>query len=529
LRRVCVTGIALSTILATGPALADDAENVLRIREKSLEFLQALGSRAVDTYVKGRPSDFDRAYKTYHYLVNAEKIDELGGYVDTAPDETAAHAYALLKTWLELETMHAATAPEVDGGNNYMMDTEIIVGGEEIPLNDVVNRMAHEPDRSTRRQWSFAFKEFIENVNVYRRQEVHLSNVKAKELGYESFLAFLEQYKDFDIAAAQAEAQALVEQTDDLYQRLFEEQIQATYAGEMTRQEIRFYDMPRVRLMGHFDDALPEKKAFQSIEKAFKKAGIDLDDDRAGDVSARAADEAHARSGVRGYIDEPLRNMMTIGYKPASGFLTHAGMLREAGRLVYHGRAGGLYFEHHFFGDPTMAFAIGYLFENLMGDEAWLKESLGVNDAEAAAIRQAHAFHRLAQAREYAGHVLFLPQIYEGIKQPDEVYEQTMEPIRMWGHTEVDRVLYMEANDEFDCVGRLRGMILAVALENALVKRVGPEWWKDRKSAEVLAGLWSKGQRQRAIDFAASLDLQGFDPSLLVTDFDGLTAVVESP
>lgn len=527
LRRGFVASVALAALVVGHPSYADDAENMLRIREKSLEFFQSLGSRAVETYVKGRPSEFDRGYKTYHYLANEDKVTEVAAYTKTESDAAAKHAYDLLRRWLELQTIHAATAPEVDGANNYLADTEIIVGGEEIPLRNVVNRMSTETDRSTRRQWSFAFKEFLENVNVYRRQEVHLSNVKAKELGYDGFLDFLQQYKDFEAAAAAVEAQALIDQTHDVYRRLLDEQIAATYGSDLALNDIRFYDVPRLRTMARFDDALQERRAFQTLKKAFKDCGIDIQDDRAGNISERVASEPHALSGVHGYIDEPVRNMMTIGYKPSTGFLTLAGMLREAGGLAYYGRAGGPYFEHHFFGDPTMSFAIGYLFENLMENEAWLAEYTKLDEEQIRAVRQAHAFHRLAEAREYAGRILFLPQIYEGVKQPGELYEQIMEPIRMWGHTEVDRVLYMEANDEFDCVGRFRSMILAVALENTLTKRVGDEWWKNKKTAEVLSGLWAKGQRQRAADFAASVDMQDFDPSLLVTDFDGLTVLVE--
>lgn len=506
--------IALSCGL---PAALYAQEGIDRIREKSLEFYQALGQKALDTYMKGRSSDFDRVYKTYHYLTTPDKIAEVRSFLPTANEEQKS-AYELLARFLTYESIRQGSAPEVDGGNNYLSDTEIVVDTEEIPLRDVLRRMGAEPDRSARRKWSFAFKEFLENVNVYRRQTVHLSNRAAQGMGFKDYLDFLTTYKDLDMAAATARAETLIEGSNDLYATLFAEQVQATYQGEMEPNQVRFYDVPRIFAMSRFDEGLQPRRAPQQIEKALERFGFKLDGGDKGTIDVEQTEEPHAVSGVVGYLNSPVRNIATIAIKPTTGFRTYSGMLFESGRLFYHARAGGAYYEHHFFGDPTASFAVGYLFQNLLGNAEWLGKNTKLEESDISAVQRAFAFDRLFRAREYAARTKFLPQIYEGIKQPEDAFEAVFEPIRLWGHTEVDRILYMETNDEFDCVAHVRAMIIAVGLERMLENRFGPTWFENPEVANALAAWWSKGQRQSTADYAASVDVAALDPTVLIED-----------
>ncbi len=490
-------------------------EMVQRVREKVLEFFQAFEQQAFDTYVKGRISNFDRVYKNYHYLVTDGKINEVQGFVQGAPDDEARRAYDLMRYFLTDQTIRAASAPEIDGANNYLADTKIVVGGEEISLRNVVNRMADEPDRSKRRQWSFAFKEFHENANVYLAQSVHLSNRRAADLGYKNYQSFLTEYKNLNLAEAQQTARRFLAATDTLYRDLLVEQIAAVYGDELDQREIRFYDIPRMAKMSRFDERLPARRAFQTVGKFFGNLGLSLEDDRAGSISLETASENHARDGVAGYLTSPPRSMK-VGMKPTSGFLTYAGLLREIGILLCRARAGGQFFENHFFGDPTLAFGCGHLFENLMENGDWLAGFTKLEGEELQAVRRAHAFLRLAQAREFCGRILFLPQIYEGVKQPEEAYEAVFEPISMWRHTEVDRVMYMQTDDAFDCIAQLQAMILAAGLENTMERKYGEKWYEQKAAGQFLSTFWADGQKSPAATYAEKAGATGFDPDILV-------------
>jgi hypothetical protein len=497
-----------------GEVAAQDS-SVDRVREKTLEFVQAIGQKGVDTYIKGRSSDFDRAYKNYHYLVVPGKLEEVQGYIDSSTDDTEKHALTLLRQYLMLHTIRKESAGDLDGGNNYLADTEIVVNATEIPLRDVTRSMGEEPDRSTRRQWSFAYKEFLENANVYFLQSIHLSNEEARAQGYDNYLAFLTEYLGFEIEETRALAESVIASTNESYTSLLEEQVNATFAGELDVDGIRFYDMPLIWRAERFDDALKAKDAFKVAKRTFEKVGLKLNGGNAGDIGYTAASLDHALDGTRGYFDGVARNAFTVGGKPSGSIDALAGSLREAGRMLYHAKAGGSYFEHHFFGDPTMGFAVGYLFQNLLENPAWLKENTKLNDDDVASLIRCRAFSRLFEAREYAVRIVFLPEIYEkDLKQPDEVFESIAEPVRLWGHTEVDRVMYLQSDDNFECVARLQGMILAVGLEKALEGQHGVEWYKNSSVGETLATIWADGSAKSAADYAVALDIPGFDPSL---------------
>ena len=286
------------------------------------------------------------------------------------------------------------------------------------------------------------------------------------------------------------------------------------------RMTSRFYDVPRLLDMARFVEALQPRKAPKQVEKALQKMAFKLSDGDRGAIEIKPTTVDHAVPGVTGYLNQPVRNLMTIAVKPTTGFRTYSGVLFEAGRLLYHGRAGGAYYEHHFFGDPTASFAIGYLFENLLGNAAWLKENTKLDETEIGDMQRAYAFDRLFRAREFAARTLFLPKVYDGIKQPEEAFEVVFEPIRQWRHTEVDRIMYMDTNDEFDCVAHLRAMIIAVGLERMLENRFGPTWFEKADTEAALSTLWAKGQRQTAEELAAAVDVTGFDPAVLIEDID---------
>jgi len=510
LRLTVIVGTA-AVVISDDARAQNDAAN--RIREKVFEFLQAVESTRFETHVKGRDASSERVYATYHYLTTPEKIEELRSYKAGAP-ELEANAYELSSMFLIDQTIRARSAPEIDGGARYLADTSILVNGEEISLRNVVNRMATEEDRSARRQWSFAFTEFMENANVYLRQAVHLSNEGAKEFGYEGYLDFISAYHRFDLDELQARAQVLIDGTDDTYGRLLDEQVALAFDGALSTSEVRYYDVPMVRRMHRFNDALPAKKAKKSMEKAFESMGFSLD--KPWSVDYETAKVPHARDGFDHYLAKIAQSAGIVGHKETSGFLTHVGYLRETGTLLYFGYAGGVNFEYHFLGDPSMAYAAGYLFENLLEDEAFLTDRLDVSDEEAAAIRDAHRFHRLLEVREYAGRLLFLPQLYADVKQPQELFESIFEPIRMWSSTQVDRALYMRSNDEFDCAARFKGMLLAAALRDHLVKLHGEEWWKNEDVAGTLKTLWGQGQQITAEEFGAKLDAPEIVPALLL-------------
>lgn len=511
-------GLLLSTATAM---LSDDAraqnDAANRIREKVFEFLQAVESTRFETHVKGRDASSERVYATYHYLTTPDKITELRSYKAGAP-ETEAGAYELSALFLIDQTIRARSAPEVDGGAAYLADTSILVNGEEISLRNVLNRMATEEDRSARRQWSFAFTEFMENANVYLRQAVHLSNEGAKGFGYEGYLDFISEYHRFDLAELQGRAQVLIDGTNDTYKGLLDQQVALAFDGALSTGEVRYYDIPMIRRMERFDDALPPKKAKKSIEKTFESMGLSLS--KPWSVDYEAAKVAHARDGFDHYLAKIAQSAGIVGHKETSGFLTHVGYLRETGTLLYFGYAGGVNFEYHFLGDPSMAYAAGYLFENLLEDEAYLTDRLDVSAEEAAAIREAHRFHRILEVREYAGRLLFLPQLYADVKQPQELFETIFEPIRMWSSTQVDRALFMRSNDEFDCAARFKGMLLASALRDHLVKLHGEEWWKNKDVAGTLKSLWGQGQQITAEEFGAKLDAPEIVPSLLLSELN---------
>ncbi len=517
--RAYVTASVFGVVLCVAhEAVAQPDASIDRIREKSLEFFQAVEDKSLTTYVKGRESDFERTYSTFHYLVTPDKIAEVAGYIPSAPDAEAESAYRRLKMWLTYQTIRARSAAEIDGGNNYLADTRIVVGGEEITLRNVVHRMAEEEDRSARRQWSFAFTEFLENVNVYLQQAVHLSNEAATDLGYEGYIDFIQQYHGFDLAAARTRARAFLDASTDLYRELLHEQIEATFGGALTPEDVRFYDMPQVWAATRFDRGLDKKKPFQVIEKAFERAGLSLDKSDSWQVDDEEAKVEHALDGAHTYFNKLTQSASTVGWKPASGFQAYTGMLREAGRQVFHGRGGGAYFENHFFGDPTMGYAIGYLFENLMESAAFLDQNSKLDADQIEAARRAHMFLRLAQARDHAGRVLFLPELYGDTKQPDEVYESIFEPIRLWGSTQIDRAMFMSADDGFECVAKFHGSVLAVAIQQTLEKRLGPDWFSKKDAAKELNAIWSEGVRKSLDDYASALGIPDLDPSILVDD-----------
>jgi hypothetical protein len=242
---------------------------------------------------------------------------------------------------------------------------------------------------------------------------------------------------------------------------------------------------------------------------------LKLDDDDVYEINLDTTDALEVVSGVHGYVNGASQNDATIGARDSSPFVLYSGILFQAGRLAYLARAGGRYFENHFFGDPSCAYAAGHLFRLLLENPRWLSDYARVSDEEIPKIIQAHLFDRLREAREYAGRILFLPELYKGVPEPGDLYQEVFQPIRLRRHIKVDRMMYAASDDAFGCVAQLRGMIMATALEDTLERRFGDKWYEEESAGRFLSELWRPGQHRSVEEFADRIGVSGLDPVVL--------------
>jgi hypothetical protein len=167
-------------------------------------------------------------------------------------------------------------------------------------------------------------------------------------------------------------------------------------------------------------------------------------------------------------------------------------------------------------GNRTNAEAFAALLESLTTEPAWIERS-GVSADAGRAWIQAVSVQELFLVRRAAGKVLFNVAASRAGTDLHAAYRGTMDrAYGLPGTSQDEARLTLDQESTLGAADYLRGWLLAAQIRAALVRKVGPRWWEDPKSGELLKPLLAPGNALDPDGLARALGDTGVSPDAFV-------------
>jgi hypothetical protein len=188
---------------------------------------------------------------------------------------------------------------------------------------------------------------------------------------------------------------------------------------------------------------------------------------------------------------------------PHGGRDDYAALFHEGGHAEHYAHTDpDLAFEFRMLGDNSVTEAFAFLLEHLVDERRWMRERLGVEDADAA-VAQAEAA-RLTLLRRYSAKLAYELELHGGSKELDEMPERYADllggalrvpwPGESW---------LADVDPGFYAACYLQAWALESRWRAEIRKRHGDGWFESADAGAWVRALWRRGQRLDARELLA--------------------------
>jgi hypothetical protein len=200
---------------------------------------------------------------------------------------------------------------------------------------------------------------------------------------------------------------------------------------------------------------------------------------------------------------------------PRGGLEDYMAFLHELGHALHFAWARpGLPYEYRRLGDSSVTEGFAMLFDHLLLNGTWLEEALHLKDPRTL-LRQRH-LHELYILRRYAAKIAYELHLHEGphLAGMEKLYARTLTTATRARYSPVH--FLDDVDPHFYCAYYLRAWMFQAQLSAHLSRTFGEGWFLDRRSGDLLKGLWAEGQREEAEGLLRRLGLDGLSIDPLI-------------
>jgi hypothetical protein len=451
-------------------------------------------------------------YARYRHLAEADLARDLladaaGRHGDRGRDARGLARFAVDGA------MGAATARHEEQVAEREAGAVLRLGAERIPFRAATARQANEADHAVRAEIEAARMRVVDSdLTPVLADAWAVRHDLARDLGAASYRALHEDLMQVDLDALARSAGALLDATDDLYERAMDRGLRA--AAGIGLAGAGRGDLPRLMRGQAHDEAFPASRMLPALRRTLDGLGIDLDRQ----PNVVLDDAVRPGKSPRAYC-APVRvpGLVYLVIAPIGGVDDYRALMHEAGHAEHFaGIAAGLPVERRRMVEGALTETFAFLFDGLVSDPSWLGHVLG-RPADGDHLRD-EATVRLFMHRRYAAKLRYELALHSGgpldgmdRRYADELSRATrLEwPSATWLH-DVDEGLYV--------ADYLRAWTLSSGLAAHLRERFGTRWYTRRQAGSLLRELWHEGGGIDGAVLAAELGLADGDLMLLAEE-----------
>jgi hypothetical protein len=444
----------------------------------------------------------------YADLFTRDQLDALRGAEEDAAADERELLYRLRKT-CESGIAAAQLAAREDELENRFLAERVTFRGEEMPLRNAQAKLAVLPDYADREELGRIQAESSARFNPDRIELMRLGEELAAELsGIDDAIERNEEEKGISLGElSEALHRASVDSTGS-YERLRERWF-AKLLGDEREEVPSSYHTAWMRRLSPLEATYTKDKATEICLRTLEALGFDLPSQPNIRLDLDDRPQKSPRACVIASDPPKVVHLIT---RAQGGLHDYQAFLHEAGHALHYGGCDPElpYVFRRISRDHALTEIYSYIVEAITREPEWHELHFALTPEQARENAEATTFLEALLYRRYEAKLRYELDFWSRFMRDGgdaEVYERLL--------TEATGIRYRRENyvsdmDEgFYSADYLRAWIRSAQLRDHLVREVGDDWWRNRRTGELLTELFREGTKPSSEEIARRL---GFDP-----------------
>jgi hypothetical protein len=455
----------------------------------------------------GQKDDLELApiYQRHASLFSAKTIDGLASA--DASDERFPELRRLV---IEGHLDHAANAVTEELSARETKDT-VEWDGEQVPYRSVSPMIRNEADATRRHVLERRLAEATAAQNDLRERRWDVLYAKARDLGYPTYRALVEDVGRLDVAGLAALVSGFLRETEQRYRSQLADYLRAIGVDPARAEKS---DIGYLFRQPEFDRYFAADTLVDVYTRTM--TGLGFDDEAQRRIILDV--ENRPKKSPRAFCAAPrIPDEVYLVISPQGGEYDYGAMFHEGGHSQHFAHAdGSLPFALKGLGDNSVTEGFAFILEHIIAIPAWLEQYLGFSDPAAYLAMQ--RFNRLYMFRRYSAKLLYEVELHasDNVRGHQKRYADLLTAATGVRYSPEDYLF--DVDDAYYAARYLRAWIFDAQMRAMLRDRYGEAWYANRDAGAKLIELWTHGQRYDAPTVLAREGLGGLDVAALASE-----------
>jgi hypothetical protein len=453
----------------------------------------------------------------YADLSTRRQLDALREAESAADGDERERLYRLRKT-CESGIVAAELAEREDELENAILAARVSFQGEELPLRSAQARLALLPEYGDREELGRLHNDASAAFNPERLELLRATEELDAELSGESDpVARSEEEKGISLRELEQVLLVASDESATAFAALRERWFDRLLGPERD-------DLPSsahtayMRRLSPLDSVYTKERAVPVCLATIAAIGFDLE---ASPNIRLDLDDRPQKSPRACVIASDPPEVVHLITRAQGGIHDYQALMHEAGHALHYAGVDPRlpYTFRRLSRDHALTEIYSYVFEAITNEPGWHAEHFGDEAAENA---EATRFLEALLFRRYVGklrHELpFWSRFHDDGGTPDGYAELQTE---MTGVRYDPRNYLADMDAGFYSADYLRAWIRSAQLKRYLAAEIGDDWWRNRKTGDLLRNLFAEGTRPSSEEIAARIGFDPHDTAPLVAELVG--------
>jgi hypothetical protein len=446
--------------------------------------------------------------RRYADLFSREQLDALQDAEQGAAGDERELLYRLRKT-CESGLVSAELAEREDELENRFLAERVTFRGEEMPLRNAQAKLAVLPEYADREELGRIQSDASARFNPDRLELMRAGeSLSADYSGIADPVARNDEEKDISLHELSRALHAASVESTESYRGLRERWF-ARLLGDGRDDVPSSFHTAWMRRLSPLEETYSKDRATEVCLQTLEALGFDLN---AQPNIRLDLDDRPQKSPRACVIASDPPKVVHLITRAQGGLHDYQAFLHEAGHaLHYAGCDPSLpYTFRRISRDHALTEIYSYICEAITREPEWHQLYFGLSDDEAQQNAEATTFLEALLYRRYEAKLRYELDFwsrFNGDGGDAEVYERLLTEATGIRYGRDNYLSDMDAG--FYSADYLRAWIRSAQLRQYLVDNVGADWWRSRKTGELLAELFREGTKPTSEEIAGRL---GYDP-----------------
>ena len=496
-------------------AVRDAAEYEARLQQYYYE--RAEEGRAVRVGEK-EVSEQAAIVARYRDLFSRAQIDALHEAELAAAGEERERLYRLRKT-CEAGVISAELAEREDALENAILGARVTFRGEEMPLRAAQARLAVLELYADREQLGELERTVSAGLNPDRRSLLEArEDLEADVSGEPDPVARNEEEKALSLAELESALAAAAETTTEPWDRLrdvwFEKLLGPDRDAVPSNAHVHY-----LRRLSPLESTYTKERAVEVCLATTLALGFDMTAIPNIRLDLEDRPQKNPRACV---IPSNPPDVVHLITRAQGGLSDYQAFMHEAGHALHYAGVDPRlpYTFRSISRDHALTEIYSYIFEAVTREPGWHALHFGLSDAQAEKNAQATLFLEALLYRRYTAKLRYELGFWSAFAEERGTSERDYSTLltAATGIRYDPRNYLSDMDSGFYSADYLRAWIRSAQLRRFLVAEVGDDWWRDRRSGDILRELFLQGTKPSSEEVAARIGFEPLDTAPLVAD-----------